>query len=87
MRHGFAVGPFCTTGRATLKEDCQFFKGQSGADGTDPNLHNYSNFSPYFFINILYSYVRLALVNVLLVRTLAVWRMKQEEKKADVIRQ
>ena len=51
------------------------------------NLHNYSNFSPYFFINILYGYVRLALVNVLLVRTLAVWRMKREEKKADVIRQ
>ena len=51
------------------------------------NLHNYSSFSPYFFINILYGYVRLALVNVLLVRTLAVWRMKREEKKADVIRQ
>ena len=47
------------------------------------NLHNYSSFSPYFFINILYGYVRLALVNVLLVRTLAVWRMKREEKKAD----
>ena len=47
------------------------------------NLHNYSNFSPYFFINILYGYVRLTLVNVLLVRTLAVWRMKREEKKAD----
>ena len=47
------------------------------------NLHNYSNFSPYFFINILYSYVRLALVNVLLVRTLAVWRVKREEKKAN----
>ena len=47
------------------------------------NLHNYSNFSPYFFINILYSYVRLALVNVLLVRTLAVWRMRREEKKAN----
>ena len=31
------------------------------------NLHNYSSFSPYFFINILYGYVRLALVNVLLV--------------------
>ena len=29
MLHGFAVGPFCTTGRAALKEDCQFFKGQS----------------------------------------------------------
>ena len=51
------------------------------------NLHNYSSFSPYFFINILYGYVRLALVNVLLVRTLAVWRVKREEKKADVIRQ
>ena len=47
------------------------------------NLHNYSNFSPYFLINILYSYVRLALVNVLLVRTLAAWRVKREEKKAD----
>ena len=47
------------------------------------NLHNYSNFSPYFFINVLYSYVRLALVNVLLVRTLAVWRMRREEKKAN----
>ena len=47
------------------------------------NLHNYSNFSPYFFINILYSYVRLALVDVLLVRTLAVWRVKREEKKAN----
>ena len=43
----------------------------------------YSNFSPYFFINILYGYVRLALVNVLLVRTLAVWRMKREGKKSD----
>ena len=47
------------------------------------NLHNYSNFSPYFLINILYSYVRLALVNVLLVRTLAAWRVKREEKKAN----
>ena len=36
MIHGFTVGPFCTTGRAALKEDCQFFKGQPGADGTDP---------------------------------------------------
>lgn len=36
MLHGFAVGPFCTTGCAALKEDCKFFKGQSGADGTDP---------------------------------------------------
>lgn len=46
------------------------------------NLHNYSNFSPYFVLNVLYSYARLALVNILLVRTLAVWRMKREEKKA-----
>ena len=45
-------------------------------------LNNYSNFSPYFFINILCDYVRLALVNVLLVRTLAVWRVKREAKKA-----
>lgn len=37
MIHGFTVGPFCTTGRAALKEDCQFFKGQPGADGTDPS--------------------------------------------------
>ena len=43
----------------------------------------YSNFSPYFFINVLYSYVRLALVNVLLVRTLAIWRTKRKEKKAN----
>lgn len=47
------------------------------------NLHNYSNFSPYFFISVVYSYVRLGLVNVLLVRSLAVWRMKREEKKAN----
>lgn len=47
------------------------------------DLHNYSQFSPYYFIGILYDYVRLALVTVLLVRTLAVWRMKREEKKAD----
>ncbi len=46
-------------------------------------LYNYSNFSPYFFINVLYSYVRLALINVLLVRTLAVWRVKREAKKAN----
>ena len=45
-------------------------------------LQSYSNFSLYFFLNVLYSYVRLALVNVLLVRTLAVWRVKREEKKA-----
>lgn len=45
------------------------------------DLHNYSQFSPYYFIGILYDYVRLALVTVLLVRTLAVWRMKREEKK------
>ena len=43
----------------------------------------YSKFSPYFFINVLYSYVRLALVNVLLVRTLAIWRVKREAKKAN----
>ena len=49
------------------------------------NLHSYSHFSPDFFINILCSYVRLVLVNVLLVRTLVVWRVKREEKKADVI--
>ena len=49
------------------------------------NLHSYSHFSPDFFINSLCSYVRLVLVNVLLVRTLAVWRVKREEKKADVI--
>ncbi len=42
----------------------------------------YSNASPYFFISVLYSYARLALVNVLLVRTLAVWRVKREAKKA-----
>lgn len=47
------------------------------------NLYNYSNFSPYFFINVLYSYVRLALINVLLVRTLAVWRVKREAQKAN----
>ena len=35
--------------------------------------------SPYFFIDILYNAVRLALINVLLVRTLAVWRVKREE--------
>lgn len=46
------------------------------------DLHNYSQFSPYYFIGILYDYVRLALVTVLLVRTLAVWRGKREEKKA-----
>ena len=45
------------------------------------NLQNYSNFSPYFFISVVYSYARLTLVNILLVRTLAVWRMKREEKK------
>lgn len=36
MFHSFAIGPFCAAGCAALKEDCQFFKGQSGADGTDP---------------------------------------------------
>ena len=45
-------------------------------------LHNYSNFSPYFFLSVLCDYVRLALVSILLVRTLAVWRLQREEKKA-----
>ena len=45
-------------------------------------LNNYRNFSPYFFLSVLCDYVRLALVNILLVRTLAVWRLKREEKKA-----
>ena len=44
---------------------------------------NYSNISPYFLLNVVYSYTRLALVNILLVRSLAVWRMKREEKKAN----
>ena len=44
---------------------------------------NYSNISPYFLLNVVYSYARLALVNVLLVRSLAVWRVKREEKKAE----
>ena len=35
--HGFAIGSFCAAGRAALKEDCQFFKGQPGAGGTDPS--------------------------------------------------
>jgi len=47
------------------------------------NLHNDSDFSLYSFLSVLYSYGRLALVNVLLVRTLAVWRVKREEKKAN----
>ena len=47
------------------------------------NLHNDSDFSLYSFLSVLYSYGRLALVNVLLVRTFAVWRVKQEEKKAN----
>ena len=51
------------------------------------DLGNYSNISPYFLLNDVYSYARLALINVLLVRSLAVWRLKREEKKADVIRQ
>ena len=46
------------------------------------DLDNYSNISPYFLLNVVYSYTRLALVNILLVRTLAVWRLKREEKKA-----
>ena len=45
-------------------------------------LYNYSNFSPYFFLSVLYSYARLALVNVLLVRTLAVWRGKRMKGQA-----
>ena len=34
--HCSAVGSFCAAGRATLKENRQFFKGLSGADGADP---------------------------------------------------
>ena len=49
------------------------------------NLHSCSHFFPDFFINILYSYVRLVLIDILLVRTLAVWLVKREEKRADVI--
>ena len=48
------------------------------------DLGNYSNISPYFFLNVVYSYTRLALINVLLVRSLAVWRLKREEKKAKI---
>ena len=47
------------------------------------DLGNYSNISPYFLLNDVYSYARLALINVLLVRSLAVWRLKWEEKKAE----
>ena len=47
------------------------------------DLGNYSNISPYFLLNVVYSYARLALINVLLVRSLAVWRMKREEKKRE----
>lgn len=47
------------------------------------DLGNYSNISPYFLLNVVYSYARLALINVLLVRSLAVWRLKWEEKKAE----
>ncbi len=47
------------------------------------DLGNYSNISPYFLLNVVYSYARLALVNILLVRSLAVWRAKREEKKAN----
>ena len=39
------------------------------------DLESYNNL--YFFVNILYSYLRLALANVLLVRSLAVWRMRR----------
>ena len=45
------------------------------------DLGNYSNISPYFLISVFYSYARLVLVNILLVRTLAVWRAKREEKQ------
>ena len=48
------------------------------------DLGNYSNISPSFLLNVVYSYARLALVNTLLVRSLAVWRMKREEKKAKI---
>lgn len=47
------------------------------------DLHNGSNLSLYSFINVLDSYGRLALINVLLVRTFAVWRVKREGKKAN----
>ena len=47
------------------------------------DLGNYSNISPYFLLNVVYSYARLALINVLLVRSLAVWRLRREEKKAE----
>ena len=47
------------------------------------DLGNYSNISPYFLLNVVYSYARLALINVLLVRSLAVWRLKREKKKAE----
>lgn len=47
------------------------------------NLHNDSDFSLYSFLSVLYSYGRLALVNVLLVRTFSVWRVKREERKAN----
>ena len=47
------------------------------------DLGNYSNISPYFLLNVVYSYARLALINVLLVRSFAVWRLKREEKKAE----
>lgn len=46
------------------------------------DLGNYSNISPYFLLNVVYSYARLMLINVLLVRSLAVWRLKRKEKKA-----
>ena len=46
-------------------------------------LGNYSSVSPYFLLNVVYSYARLALINVLLVRSLAVWRVKREEKKGN----
>ncbi len=36
--------------------------------------------TPYFLLSVLYSYARLALVNVVLVRSLAVWRRRRAEK-------
>ena len=58
--------------------------GHGVGKGVLDDLGNYSNISPYFLLNVVYSYARLALVNILLVRTLAVWRLKREEKKAKI---
>lgn len=46
------------------------------------DLGNYSNISPYFLLNVLYSYVRLALINVLLVAFTRRMALETEEKKA-----